>query len=403
MQDPQDNTFPIPGTDNNIAGGSVAQPAPTTGQPPIQPAQTAPLAGSTFTPAAEMQTPELPNAYPTTPAPQPTASPVLTGNPLESMSPPSAAPPQDVYTPPTTPAPIQPQPASQPAPITSNTLDLSNQPNYQQTNPQASPTDQPLPYTQPGDMQPGIPVQPEPQATSAAPYQDNSLGSIPVDFGVSNNAMANNLALQQSKKKSGPLKFIIIAVVVIAIVVIASLVALFYSRNANKTSVNLNNQTVDQNQQASTSTTTAPAVIPDGYQQVTRDCFSFGVLLPTTVDFQKTICKMGAKFGATSQYSLLVDPVTDATTDLQALVDKAKTTYNGTISTQSDIKLNGLDAKKVVMNVAGVDQQVIAVLTPGKNYQSSGTAVNGFLISTTYSDDASKKASDTLASTWTWK
>ncbi len=455
MLDPQDNTFPIPGADNTQlpAGGSVVPPvantqpgslptqpqpvepaldvqmpaAPVQPVPPIESTQTAPIppvapgwqnqavADASQLPAGTdnyaVNTPTTPivgdnmnaapivspsggyeiasaqsnpmNAVPLQPdsniAPQPTVQPYA---PVQSP------PPTDPYMQPPGTGLDQQQMAavqtSDPGQIPpANTLDLSQQG---------------LPPLQPGEMQPGVAVQPDPNMLAQMSV-DPGLGALPPDFGMSNNAMADGMADQQATKSKKPLKFIIIGVVAVAFILILSLVVLFSGRNSRKPAVQLNDQPVAPVEKAQ-DTPAAAGVIPDGYKAVVRDCFTFGVLLPTTVDFSKTSCQMGAQFGTVSQYNLTITPVTETVSSLQSLVDKAKT---GTISTQDDIKLGGVDAKKVILKVNGIDQQTVVVIPANKNYQLDGKVINGFLITTSYNDDTAKKASSVLISSWVWK
>ncbi|MBA3679197.1 hypothetical protein H0W80_03345 [Candidatus Saccharibacteria bacterium] len=280
-----------------------------------------------------------------------------------------------------------------------NTLDLSGQPLNQPVQP-----NQQVPYTlpaEPGVMQPGIDVQPTtPVASSMPGMPGDDMAGIPSDFGTSFNAQADDMAAAQNAKKSKPMKLIIIGVAVLAVVLILGLVLVFSSRNSRKPAIQLNETPVTQPDQAKDSSSTTPVVIPAGYQKVDRDCYSYGVLLPTTVDFTKTACSMDAKFGSLSQYILTISPVTDAVVDLQNLVDKAKI---GTITSQDDIKLGGVVAKKIIQKVNGLDQQTVVVIPTNKAYLSAGKSVNGFIINTSASDDASKTASATLISTWVWK
>lgn len=454
MLDPQDNTFPIPGADNTQmpAGGSVVPPVANT-QPGSLPIQPQPVGPNTVSPTSPVTPQPFDTAQPAPVAPvapgwqnqavadasqlpvgpdnyavnTPAQSDPLAGN--DAMNPVPVVNPNSGYEAvpaqnnPIGVAPVQPDPyvAQQPAPVPfDNTQPLPPADPYMQVPnagldqyqaPLAQPNDlgqippantldlsqQGLPPMQPGEMQPGIAVQPDPNMLGQIP-QDPGLGALPPDFGMSNNAMANGMADQQAAKSKKPLKLIIIGVVVVAFILILSLVVLFSSRNSRQPAIQLNDEPVAPVEKAQD--TPAAGVIPDGYKAVVRDCFTFGILLPTTVDFAKTSCQMGAQFGSVSQYNLTITPVTDTVTNLQSLVDKAKP---GTISTQDDIKLGGVEAKKIILKVNGIDQQTIAVIPANKNYQLNGKAINGFLITTSYNDDVAKKASDVLISSWVWK
>jgi len=446
MQDSQDNTFPIPGADNTAnqqVGGSDVQPGasaqpgdlasaqqpaqPTQVPQPVQPAdlsatQPAPLGGM---PPTNLQT------QPVQPAPvapdwqnQATADAVALpagvdnyavntpSQPVYDQSTQGVQPLQSVQ--PMMPeAPVATQPVvpvsdpyTNPTAIPQgNTLDLSGQPLNQPVQPiLPNQLDQQAPYAvpvEPGVMQPGVDVQPTTQVASSMPgMPGDDMAGLPSDFGTSFNAQADDMAAAQNAKKSKPMKLIIIGVAVLAVVLILGLVLVFSSRNSRKPAIQLNETPVTQPDQAKDSNSITPAAIPAGYQKVDRDCYSYGVLLPTTVDFTKTACSMDAKFGSLSQYILTVAPVTDAVVDLQNLVDKAKV---GTITSQDDIKLGGVAAKKIIQKVNGLDQQTVVVIPTNKAYLSAGKSVNGFIINSSASDDASKAASATLISTWVWK
>lgn len=433
MQDQQDNTFPIPAVTppNNQVGGAAPPPVgspppevlPTPSESPIQPmagnAQPQPLQPD-WASQAMQDTNELPagaDNYAINTQSQPSVDGSMPA-PIDPTQPPAPAnvPPQaptpepfPVSTPqpqlPPEPAPYQPVPAEPhieptPPPTTAipfeNTLDLSGQ-NVPLEPIEPAPA---VPAPQDGLLQPGVDIAP---STGLPPLvgdtQDPSLGNLPTDFGDSNNAIAANMASADAKKKI-PRKFMIIGGGALAFLVIVSLILYFVARSQPKPAVDLNQAQVDQTQQATDNTTTVPAAIPEGFKKVDRDCYSFGVFVPTTLDFSKTVCKITAKFGSVSQYDITITPVTDNVTDLQALVDQSKV---GTITSQEDIKLGGVAAKKVIQKVNGLDQQTILVIPTNKNFQFDGKTINGFIINTSYNDDTAKKASDTLVSTWIWK
>jgi hypothetical protein len=242
-----------------------------------------------------------------------------------------------------------------------------------------------------------------PQDSASQAYPDNPLAGPPVDFGLSSNALATDMVAQNTSGKKKSLKFIIIAVVVVVVIALVSLAAVLMSRNSSKPAVDLNETNVDvTEEQTDTDTDTEKQgnAIPEGYQEVVRECFSFGVFLPTTVDFTKTVCQMAAKFGTVSQYSLTITPVTDPVVDLQNLVDKAKAA--GTITTQDDIELDGVPTKKLIIKSNGLDQQTLVTIPTKKTYQIDGKNINAFIITTSYNDDVAKKASEVLISTWLW-
>lgn len=425
MQDPADNTFPIPGADNTQvpAGGSAVppvanqQPGALPYQPPtdpnvVQPAA-APIADPSLTTvqpapvapgwqnqaeADAAQLPQGPDNYSLTPEPLVAAQPQV----QEPVAQPAV---NEGYT-------SVAQPATEP--LGGNTLDLSGQqpvaplPPVSQPEVPLQPVVDPATYQQPvvpiepqmpGTLQAGVDVVPgAPIQTAGVVPPATDINGIPANFGMSNNSQAGVVASTQAKKKSGPLKFILIAVAVLAVIILISLALVFSARNSRKPAIQLNEEAVTPTEQANETAT--PAAIPAGYQQVTRNCFGFGVLLPTTVDFTKTTCTMAAKFGSASQYNLTVTPVVDSVADLQALVDKSKV---GTITSQDDIKLGGVPAKKLIQQVNGLDQQTIVVIPANKTYQQDGKTITGFIINTSASDDTSKQASANLISTWSWK
>lgn len=445
MQDNQDNTFPIPTPDpqNTQAGGSITPPnntPPPISEPPaVAPSPTEPLAQPFQQPQAQSQPQPIQpdwaaqatqdaNALPAAPAGADTFSintPSQPGElggaavpdttvPPQPLAPPADTTPTDNFATPQVPPPAQEpavfgatsaepfaaastEPTEPPASIPlENTLDLSGQ------NVPLEPAMPPVPDTQSGILQPGVDVNPS-MPSDLPPIegqaQDPNLANIPTDFGDSNNAIAANMASADSKKKF-PKKIIIIAGAIIGAIVVISIVLVIINNSKPKPAVDLNQAQVDDSQSAPDNTTTVPATIPDGFKKVDRDCFSFGVFLPTTVDFAKTNCKITAKFGSASQYSISVAAVTDSVNGLQALVDQSKL---GTITSQENIKLGGIEAIKVIQKVNGLDQQTVVVIPTNKNYQLDGKVINGFIINTSYNDDTAKKASDTLVSTWFWK
>jgi hypothetical protein len=239
------------------------------------------------------------------------------------------------------------------------------------------------------------------QDSAGQAYPENPLAGPPVDFGLSSNALATDMVAQNTSGSKKSLKFIIIAVVVVVVIALVSLAAVLMSRNSSKPAVDLNETSIDvTEEQTDVDTETQGNAIPEGYQEVVRECFSFGVFMPTTVDFTKTVCQMAAKFGTVSQYSLTVTPVTDPVVDLQSLVDKAKAA--GTITTQDDIELDGVASKKLVIKSNGLDQQTLVTIPTKKTYQIDGKNINAFIITTSYNDDVAKKASEVLISTWLW-
>ena len=429
MQDSQDNTFPIPAAGDgsndqastpNTPGQSTSSglgfnpaPPPDNTQQPVAPdwtnqatadaAQLPPGVDDYSINTPPQPTPPMqPTGLPTSPAPaiDPNAIQTPTLN-TDAGIPPTPIPPDPNSDPnQVAPLPTQPDPnmyqqpvvdqgamsapaaaaydpnAIQPAPA-ANTLDLTNQPA--------------------GAMQPGVEIAPQvSQQPGAMPMAD--MGGIPPDFGSSYNTEATDMMGAQTSKSKLPMKFILIGAGVLGLIIVVSLVLVFVNRNQRTPAVDLNQAVVEETQTPEQST--SPAAIPEGYKKVERDCFSFGVLLPTTVNFTPTTCKISAKFGSVSQYILTINAVTDPVTDLQGLVDQAKV---GEITSQEDIKLNGVDAKKIVQKVNGLDQQNIVVIPANKNYQLEGKAINGFIITTSFNDDTSKTASDNLISTWEWK
>ena len=239
-----------------------------------------------------------------------------------------------------------------------------------------------------------------PQDSAGQAYPDNPLAGPPVDFGLSSNALATDMVAQNTSGSKKSLKFIIIGVVVVVAIALISLAVVLVGRSSKKPAVDLNQQNVEVPADQNNTDTTQGIPIPDGYQEVARDCFNFGVFVPSTVDFTKKVCMMAAKFGTVSQYSITVTPVTDPVVDLQSLVDKAKSA--GTITTQDDIQLDGVASKKLIIKSNGLDQQTIVTIPTKKTYQMDGKNINAFVITTSYNDDVSKKASEVLISTWLW-
>ena len=457
MQDSQDNTFPIPatgGTGTNAAAGPVPAPdnqglgftpapAPTggdngqvpangSGQTPVAPDWTnqASADAAALPPGSDnfsINTPTPPSSdmatgLPLSPSPAPDTGIVTDPTANNEASTDSGIPPTPIPQEPSTDTglgsqqpelPTQPEQTqySQPQPIDQNSVQNQPLPTYDSNIAQANPvvpvsntldlSNQPIDYSQPqpvaGVMQPGVEIAPQTGIQSdTMPVTD--LGGIPPDFGSSYNTEATDMMGAESTKSRLPMKFILIGAGALGLIIILSLVLVFVNRNQRTPAVDLNQAVVEETQKPEESTT--PAEIPEGYKKVERDCFSFGVLLPTTINFTPTTCKITAKFGSVSQYNININPVTDSVTDLQALVDQAKV---GTITSQEDIKLNGVEAKKVIQKVNGLDQQNIVVIPSNKTYQLEGKAINGFIITTSYNDDTSKTASDNLISTWAWK
>ena len=422
MDDQQNNTFPIPAPTPpaNPTGGTIpaigdpplaAVPAPVVSPtpmpvdqtsatpPPLQPDwQTQTVADAADLPLGpdntSLNTPSQPGVGAVTPLETDArALPQSDVMPLPVSPAPTVAPNPFEATPPLSePAPIASAPEPTPIPL-DNTLDLSGQNVPLEP---IAPTPAPVaPAPQLGALQPGVDISPD----TGQNAQPDLIGGIPPDFGNSYNANAANSAAAKGGMKTIT-KVIIIAAVVIGLIIVISLALLLVNRNNRTPAVDLNQAQVDQTQNATDTNTSAPAAIPTGFKQVPRDCYSFGVLLPTTVNFTATSCKIAAKFGGVSQYDLSVTPVTSAVTDLQSLVDQAKI---GTITSQEDITLNNIPAKKIAQTVNGVNVQTVVVIPTGKSYLFNGLAINGFIITTSASDDISKNASAVLISTWTWK
>lgn len=465
MPDPLDNTFPMPATNdaNSPTGGSAAQPAinpqpavlptdPASYDPNAAPAQ--PVPQESFTPSQE--------SAPVAPAwqdqasadaaqlPAGTDSYDINAQPQAYVDPNSAAQPYPVAQPGTVaaPQPYQEAPATGVYPDLQPTVD----PGVAQSAPQAyaepqsaidpttgqplqsqvqQPVEQPQPlvmgaqqqfsspppeYPQPLDSGPIPPgntldlsnqgamassaAMTLPQDSADQAYPDNPLAGPPVDFGLSSNALATDMVAQNTSGSKRSLKFIIIGVVVVVAIALISLAVVLVGRSSKKPAVDLNQQNVEVPADQNNTDTTQGIPIPDGYQEVARDCFNFGVFVPSTVDFTKKVCMMAAKFGTVSQYSITVTPVTDPVVDLQSLVDKAKSA--GTITTQDDIELDGVASKKLIIKSNGLDQQTIVTIPTKKTYQMDGKNINAFVITTSYNDDVSKKASEVLISTWLW-
>lgn len=434
--DPQDNTFPIPPAEN--AGGSVppaqqpaaAQPVnPFAAQNPAQVPD--PVTGVPM-PAPDPNTPLTPQPAPA-PAPQPMPQPEWQAQAQADAAGLAPGPENPALNTPGAPLPAAPtptqtdnfvispfsnsptaapQPATAPLPQAApaaaaipeaNTLDLSNQPSLtpQPMQPGVDLASQPV---QPGAMQPGVDVNPMQapmvanQSFSTPPpvaTEQPIPGGLPTDLGTSFNSDITDMAMTDTTRKKGPLKFIIIIVAALALMLILSLILVFSARNQRKPAIELNDQTVQTQ-----TTATQPAALPDGYKQVVRDCYSFGIVSQTTIDFTKTACNIGAKFGATSQYSITITPSTAAVGDLTTFSNTLKA---GTPISNDKIQLNNIDAVKIVQSVSGTTQQVIAVIPTGKNYTFNGAPVTAFTITTSYNDDASKTVSDNIVKTWAWK
>lgn len=454
MPDPLDNTFPMPATDDtNSSAASAAQPAvnpqpavlptdPASYDPNAAPAQAVPQ--ESFTPAQETapvapawqdqasadaaQLPAGADSYDVNAQtqPQPYVEPNAAAQPYAPAMPqqqpyvdPNAAPQPYMETPANTVYP-EPQPAIDPA--TGQPAQLPQKPIQPPQpagamGPQQEFSSAPSDYPQTLDSGPippgntldlsnqgamaGSAAMTLPQDSASQAYPNNPLAGPPVDFGLSSNALATDMVAQNTSGSKKSLKFIIIAVVVVVVIALVSLAAILMSRNSSKPAVDLNETNVDvAEEQTDTETEKQGNAIPDGYQEVVRECFGFGVFLPTTVDFTKTACQMAAKFGTVSQYSLTVTPVTDPVVDLQNLVDKAKAA--GTIITQDDIELDGVPSKKLVIKSNGLDQQTLVTIPAKKTYQIDGKNINAFIITTSYNDDVAKKASEVLISTWLW-
>lgn len=455
MPDPLDNTFPMPATDDSSSSMTpAAQPAvnPQPAVLPTDPASYDPNAAQAQAVPQESFTPTQESA-PVAPAWQDQASADAAQLPAGTDSydinaqpqqqpyvDPNAAPQPYVETPASTVYP-EPQPAYDPNailpaptvypqaqsaidPATGQPAQLPQQPIQPPQpagamGPQQEFSSVPSQYPQTLDSGPippgntldlsnqgamaGSAAMTLPQDSAGQAYPDNPLAGPPVDFGLSSNALATDMAAQNTSGNKKSLKFIIIAVVVVVVIALVSLAAVLMSRNSSKPAVDLNEKSVDvTEEQTDTDTDTEKQgnAIPEGYQEVVRECFSFGVFLPTTVDFTRTVCQMAAKFGTVSQYSLTVTPVTDPVVDLQNLVDKAKAA--GTITTQDDIQLDGVPSKKLIIKSNGLDQQTLVTIPTKKTYQIDGKNINAFIITTSYNDDVAKKASEVLISTWLW-
>lgn len=410
--DPQDNTFPIPPADNT--GGST---------PPVagQPAQPADLSAAQYPPAAAQQPAAVPvapvqpqqpawtnqaaadaaglppgpdNYSLTNPVPAPVADPAVQTGGFQTTTPQqnpiAAQPPMPASSNLVAPFATDPNAVAQaPTQIPAdNTLDLSGQA-------------LPLAAAEPGAMQPGVDVSPTSQigtpadqAYPMAPMAPQTQGGLPTDLGGSYNDTMTGMAVADAGRKKGPLKIILIIVAVLALLLIVTLAIVFSSRNQRKPAIELNEQTVQ------TQTTTDSTALPEGYKQVTRDCYGFGIIPQTTLDFARTACNISAKFGASSQYDIAVTPSTAPVSDLSSF---AATLKAGTAVSQSNIKIGGLDATQLVQTVGGVTQQVIAVLPTGKSYTFNGAPVTAFVITTTYNDADSKTVSDNIVKTWAWK
>lgn len=434
MQDSQDNTFPIPATGDAASGqpgnttppandssglGFTPAPPPDINQQPVAPDWTnqATADAAQLPPGVDdysINNATQPGVAPPTglplspaPAPDPNTAPPQAIN-TDSGIPPTPIPPDpnmdpnQAYQQPVMPA--QPDPAVYPQqPL--NQMDQTNIPAQPPYDPNAMQSADAVPpantldlSNQPmGSMQPGVEIAPQMNVQDGT-IPTTDMGGIPPDFGNSYNTEATDMMGAQANKSRFPMKFIWIGAGALGFIIILSLVLVFVNRNQRTPAVDLNQAVVEETQKPEESSN--PAEIPEGYKKVERDCFSFGVLLPTTVNFTPTTCKISAKFGSVSQYNLIIKAVTDPVTDLQGLVDQAKV---GTITTQEDIKLNGVDAKKIIQKVNGIDQQDIVVIPANKNYQLEGSAINGFIITTSFNDDTSKTASDNLVSTWAWK
>jgi|GEM_PF-2392483 len=467
MPDPLDNTFPMPATDDTSSqvAGSVAVPAdsPISASASASPAYVDP--GTNLAPVVEPATPNPNSASgPVSPdwqdqssldaaqlpagddsyniaapvsdqAPAPVPAPLdpnLAGQTfVDPQLPVTATAPAyldqsaaTVYPDPQSGiAPVQPQPALDPA--TGQPLGPESNPSLFQPQPAAMGPQQqfssaPSDYPQALDSGPIPPgntldlsnqypaaglasaqVDPAYPAPANQAYPDNPLAGPPVDFGLSNNALANDMASQQASGGKKSLKFIIIGIVAVVIIALVSLGAVLLSRSSSKPAVDLvEKEVVVPTDPETKNADTQTAEIPAGYQEVDRDCFNFGVLLPTTVDFSKKVCQMAAKYGSVSQYSLTITPFTEPVVDLQNLVDKAKVA--GTIVTQDDIELDGVKSKKLIIKSNGLDQQTIVTIPDKKTYQLDGKIINAFIITTSHNDDTAKKASEVLISTWLW-
>lgn len=418
--DPQDNTFPIPPADNN--GGST---------PPVagQPTQPADVSAAPYPPPVQQPTPEpISPVQPQQPSwtdqamsdaaglppgndnysltnPNPAPTPLTSQQPLVAPSPDPTTAPATSPTAGQVPmqassnlvAPFANDPNTAPIPTsptvpTDNTLDLSNQPASQPV---------PLGVVETGAMQPGVDVSPNTQIGSVgdqaypmAPQTPAAQTGLPTDLMGSYNDSMTGVAAEQAGKKKGPLKIILIVVAVIALLLIVTLAIVFSGRNQRKPAIELNEQTVPTQ-----TSTTDTAKLPDGYKLVNRNCFSFGIVQQTTINFDLTDCRVAAKFGATSQYTIKVEN-TNQTANLQ---DYTNTLITGTKVSQENIKMGGIDSIKIVETVNGVNQQLIVTITNGKNYTFDGAPVNSFILITTYNDADSKTVGDNVVKTWIWK
>lgn len=269
--------------------------------------------------------------------------------------------------------------------------------------------DEPRPVTN-TDNRPGPPDQPpeqelEPDTTrpGSVPYSPAAGESAELaPAAPPTDANSDNVSFDEASApppKSKLKQALIIGGIALVVLVIG--LSILTLTTKKKTSSNKNNPANGSNQGPSGGST-----VPQGYKTIDRLCFSFALLDNNLNIDGGDACFLQASYGDGGHNTFNVYPETQKYTALADFTAAKKKAYNSSVASEEDIKIDGLDAHKVIENIGGPSNAQLAriyVLTPNKKYTYQSVPITGFEINASLLDDSSKEVLNQAISSWKWK
>ncbi len=413
---PQDNDFPIDQikSDNQVAPGVPidSHPQPSGGvsfQPQTSPQQPLPE----WQQAAQVDASMI--------KPQDMTTSVESNVPFDSTPAPLNVPAADSITTPAaesavplgfTPAPLNVPAADSitaPNPVTPDTYnaptanDAIQQPPIAPSSPE--PTDtmggEILGGTLPADM-PGAdqvtaglaPTQPNYSQPGTLPGADQ-LGPVAVGLDAPNTMGSYG----PPPRKSGKLLFIIVGVA-LGLALIGG--GIFYFTVVAKKSNENVTPTPTPQREPVPAPTSGPATPPEGYETITKQCYTFALIVPNAIPKDENCLFAKTTFGKKLISTIAVDTKTDSyqkIDDYLTLVGESRTL----VSSES-IKLDNLDATQVIYKAPdGKTYSLVALLIVGKTYQQDGKPVTVAAVTTSYQDEFDVSVTKNVIDTWRWQ
>ncbi|MSR68459.1 hypothetical protein EXS66_01575 [Candidatus Saccharibacteria bacterium] len=202
-------------------------------------------------------------------------------------------------------------------------------------------------------------------------------------------------------RKSGKLLFIIVGVV-LGLALIGGGI-FYFTVVAKKQNENVTPTPTPQPEPAPVpAPTSGPATPPEGYETITKQCYTFALIVPNAIPKDENCLFAKTTFGKKLISTIAVDTKTDSyqkIDDYLTVVGESRT-----LVSSEPIKLDNLDATQVIYKAPdGRTYSLVALLIVSKTYQQDGKAVTVVAVTTSYQDEFDISVTKNVIDTWRWQ